>query len=731
MVMRSACLWAALALVLPAAAADWPEWRGPLRDGRSLESNLPERWSLAGENLLWKAPYGARSSPVVHGGRVYLQNGVGEGPTLQERLLALDADSGKLLWEHRWNIYLSDVPPHRIAWASPAVDPATGIIYTFGGNGTLLAISREGKRLWMRSLKEDYSLFTTHGGRTATPIIDGDLVITSAVASTWGAMANRSHRLMAFDKRTGETVWVSTPGGRPYDTSYSNPIIMDAGGMRLLVMGLGDGSLVGVKPQTGEPVWRIHVAQRGLNVTPAAVGTRVVFSHGDENIGSNVMGMVASLDVRKKGELQQSELAWSKHGIEAGTSSPVVDGERFYLIDSTANLAAYDHQTGREIWKKNLGLAQRASPVLADGKLYVGTEGGKFYILRPRADGVDVLSEVTLPESKVGLYSAGTPEPILGSAAVANGRIYFVSTDTLYCIGPKQAVRGPEVKPAPLPKGAGPVAWVQVRPEEVTLKPGAAVEFRAFAYDAQGRLIGEQKAEWSLDGLQAQMAGARLTAPAQTRGQAGLVKAAISGVTGAARVRIVPAPDYTEDFNSYKEGDVPPHWISAVAGRYKITELEGEKVLFKEPNETLFRRMRVFFGPNDLHDYTVEVDMMAPERRRQLGDGGIFAQRYGLVLFGNGQRVELQPWQPETKRTVSAKFAWQKDTWYRLKLRVENLPQGGVRARGKVWKRGEPEPDAWLVDRTDPLGEREGSPGIFGDAQFGVYYDNLKVTANR
>ena len=534
-VMRYACLWAAAALAFPLCAADWPEWRGPLRDGRSAEKNLPSEWSLDGKNLLWKAPYGARSSPVVHGGRVYLQNGAGEGPTLQERLLALDADTGKLLWEHRWNIYLSDVPPHRIAWASPAVDPATGIIYTFGGNGTLLAVSPQGKRLWMRSLKEDYGLFTTHGGRTATPIIDGDLVIVSAIASTWGAMANRSHRLMAFDKRTGETVWVSTPGGRPYDTSYSNPIIMEAEGLRLLVVGLGDGSLVAVKPQTGEPVWRIHVAQRGLNVTPAAVGTRVVFSHGDENIGSNVMGLVASLDVRKKGELKADDLAWAKPGIEAGTSSPVVDGDRFYLLDSTANLAAYDHATGRELWKKNLGLAQRASPVLADGKLYVGTEGGKFYILRPKADGVDILSEVTLPESKVGLYSAGTPEPILGSPAVANGRVYFVSTDTLYCIGPKQAARGGEVKPAPLAKGAGAVAWVQVRPEEVTLQPGASASFRAFAYDALGRLIGEQKAEWSLDGLQAQWAGTQITAPAQTRAERMFAPSSSSATDAATR----------------------------------------------------------------------------------------------------------------------------------------------------------------------------------------------------
>ena len=164
-------------------------------------------------------------------------------------------------------------------------------------------------------------------------------------------------------------------------------------------------------------------------------------------------------------------------------------------------------------------------------------------------------------------------------------------------------------------------------------KPSATANFRALAYDAQGRLIGEQKAQWSLDGLEATWAGTQITAPVQTRGQAGLVKAAIGGVTGAARVRIVPVPDYTDDFNRYGDNAVPPHWISAAAGRYKVITHEGEKVLFKEPNETLFRRMRVFFGPNDLHDYTVEVDMMAPERRRQLGDGGIFAQRYGLVLF--------------------------------------------------------------------------------------------------
>jgi hypothetical protein len=114
-----------------------------------------------------------------------------------------------------------------------------------------------------------------------------------------------------------------------------------------------------------------------------------------------------------------------------------------------------------------------------------------------------------------------------------------------------------------------------------------------------------------------------------------------------------------------------------------------------------------------------------------LGDAGIVAQRYQLVIFGNAQRLELQPWQPETERTVVHEFAWKKDTWYHLKLRVENMPGGKVKAQGKAWPTGEPEPAAWLVERIDPIGNREGAPGIYADAPFEVYFDNIKVTSNQ
>ena len=115
----------ALALVIPAAVllngSDWPEWRGPARTGVSTEAPLPSSWSPTGENLAWKVPYGGRSSPVVFGDRLYLQNTSGSGEMEQERVMAFNADTGKLLWEHRYNLFTSDVPPHRIAWASPAV----------------------------------------------------------------------------------------------------------------------------------------------------------------------------------------------------------------------------------------------------------------------------------------------------------------------------------------------------------------------------------------------------------------------------------------------------------------------------------------------------------------------------------------------------------------------------------------------------------------------------------
>src|SRR5205809_7398837 len=91
--------------VMNVSAADWPDWRGPLRDGVSVEKNLPEKWSRAGLNLAWKRPFGGRSTPVILGNRLYAQNSVGKGATQQERVLCLDTATGRVIWEHRLKLF--------------------------------------------------------------------------------------------------------------------------------------------------------------------------------------------------------------------------------------------------------------------------------------------------------------------------------------------------------------------------------------------------------------------------------------------------------------------------------------------------------------------------------------------------------------------------------------------------------------------------------------------------
>ncbi|HEU4596083.1 MAG TPA: PQQ-binding-like beta-propeller repeat protein, partial [Pyrinomonadaceae bacterium] len=423
-----------LLLLLPttASAADWAEWRGPERDGISKEKNLPVKWSPAGENLSWKAPYGGRSAPIVMNDRVYLVNTFGAGETLQERVMCLSADTGKVLWEHRFNIYLSDVPPHRVGWASPVGDPSTGNIYVMGVGGTVLALSKEGKVLWEHSLGEDMGLLTTHGGRTVSPIIDGDLLITSGVTFSWGTHSRGTHRFIAFDKKTGEIVWTSAPGGRPYDTTYAPPIIADVAGTRLLIQGTSDGFVHAIKPQTGEAVWKIEVSKRGLNTGVVVHGTTAVVTHSEENLESSEMGMILAVDAAGRGELKKEQVKWSKVGWQGGFSSPVLDGDRLYQIDNGANLAAFEVGTGKQLWLQNLGTIQKASPVWADGKLYVGTENGKFFIIEPSATGAKVLDEDQLG-------SEAAPEAIIASVAVSNGRVFLVTDANLYCIGKKSA----------------------------------------------------------------------------------------------------------------------------------------------------------------------------------------------------------------------------------------------------------------------------------------------------
>jgi outer membrane protein assembly factor BamB len=735
--------WIAIALVLPATAvirgADWPDWRGPARTGVSTETGLPSKWSTAGENLAWKAPYGGRSGPVVFGDHLYLQNTSGSGAAEQERVMCFNADTGKLLWEHRYNMFASDVPPHRLAWSSPVVDPATGNVFAISGGGLVMSLSKDGKVLWERSLAEEFGMWTTHGGRMSTPIVDGVQLIVSGLTFSWGQFAGGAHRFISFDKSNGQIRWVSAPEGRPTDTIYANPYVADVNGTRLFFSGGSDGAMHAIKIATGEPVWHWNVSKRGLNTSALMVGSDVIVTHSEENMEVNEMGMLAAVPAASKGTLTDKDARWIVRDVQAGYGSPVSDGQRIYIADNGGVLFAFDIKDGKQLWRKNLGTIQKSSPVLADGKLYVGTENGKFFILKPRADGVDVLDEVEMPPG-----TDGKPSPIIASPAVARGRVYVASMDGLFAIGPKGVAAA---APAPAPFGGGPVppppAWVTtallVTPTELILKPGQAASVRVREFNANGVELGgaPPQATWTLENLKGTIDGGTFTADPSAGAQAGLVKATAGAISASARIRVIPDLPWTFDFEA--GGETPPaHWVNAT-GKFAVRTLDGSKVLVKlaENPFAFAKRCRVFLGGPDYSDYTIEADVRAMEKRRQRGDVGIVGQRYEMMLSGSHERIELQPWQPETARTVKVDFPWKPDTWYTMKLEVQSMGAGKVRARGKVWAKGAPEPAAWAIERIDPIGSTKGAPGLYADAPSAagggseIYYDNIKVYRNK
>ncbi len=706
------------------AGGDWPDWRGPNRDGTSPEKGLPSQWSPSGQNLAWKAPYGARSGPVVYRDHLYLQNSAGKGAALQERIVALNADTGRLLWEHKFNVYLSDVPPHRVGWASPAVDATTGNVYALGVGGVLLSLSPDGKLLWQRSLGEDFGLVTTHGGRTVSPVIEGDLAIVSGITSGWGNQARGAHRFMAFDKKSGATVWVNSPGDRPFDTTYAPPIAAVISGVRLLIAGGSDGAMHAFKPLTGEPVWKFPMSKRGLNTGAVLKGTTVFVSHSEENFDTSEMGLLAALDGTATGSIAPKQVKWAIKNFQGGYSSPVIDGERLYQVDNGSVLYAFDTGSGKQVWRMNLGTIQKSSPVLADGKLYVGTENGKFYILKPGPAKAEILDEDLMG-------TEAQPEAIIGSPAISRGRIYLPTMDALYCIGKRSAAAVPAPAVADYSPVSGAATFLQVWPTELVLKPGDSVQLHTRMFNNQGRPVKDEPVTWVVQGLKGTVTpDGKFTAATEAVSQAGEVKASAGALSGGARIRVVPPLPWAWDFEALPKDLVPPHWVNAT-GKFQVRPRGNSKVLVKLADNAFTKRARAFLGQSNFANYTVEADVSAETKRRQMGDAGVVAQRYALVLFGNHQRLELQPWQPETERTVAVPFEWKPDTWYHLKLRVENQPGGKVRVLGKAWPSADPEPAQWSIERVDPIGNREGSPGIYADAPFEVFFDNLKVYPNQ
>jgi outer membrane protein assembly factor BamB len=758
---RTLSLLLFLAVSAPAGAADWTSWRGPLDNGFSPERDLPAEWDAATKkNLVWASPgNGGRTTPLIMKGRLYAIAGTGSGPTQQERVFCLDADSGKLIWERKFDVFHTDIVADRLGWTNMAADPETETVFAHTTAGLLLCLDRDGKTVWQRSLTEEYGRISGYGGRLNSPVVDEDQVIIGLNNASWGDQAAGRNRFVSFDKKTGAVRWWASTGNPVKDSYSSTPVVAVIGGQRLLISGGGDGFVHAFQARTGVKVWSFPFADGGINCSPVVQGDRVYIGHGDANISNGAQGSVVCLDGAKVKE-GKPEVVWQLDGIKVKFASPVLHEGKLYVCDDLGKLYAIDAEKGERLWRLIYGRNTKGSPVLADGKLYLADADGRFCIVDPEKKKIIHAAEFPAHD--------GVPTEVLGSPAVVNGRVYFMTTTTMYCIGKPDRRPGPVTAPKrPAEAGLpGKVAHIQVRPADVVLHPGESAKFEAFGYDANGKLVGPVEALWALEGqslpegapkppegapkpqpLQGDLAPARgdavksvtLTVKPAPPTQAGRVVATNMNLLGEARVRVAPALPYKPDFSKIPEGRSPSGWVNA-QGKFVVEKLkDGSFVLSKTTAvaSPLVARVNTYMAPPGLHDYTVEAEVMGLPNIDGLPDIGLVAARYTLMLAGNRQELRLVSWDalPRVDKTIAQ--PWKGDVWYSLKISHE-VKQGKAIVRGKFWQTGQPEPQGWQLEVTDDTPNTEGSPGLYGYAVgavpgklAGIHYRDISVTPNK
>lgn len=402
-----------------ALAENWPQWRGARLDGSSHETGVPVKWSKD-ENVVWRTelPGPAGSTPVIWDDRIYLTSADGDSLVL----IALDK-SGKHLWKRSLADHNKTVRGDEGNYASPSPSTDGKHVWAMMGTGDIGCFTADGQEVWKFNLQDRYGKFDIQFGMTSTPVLDGNRLYLQLLHSG-GA------KVIALDKLTGAEVWQQN---RPSDAreecehSYASPIIYRDDKLDLLVTH-GCDYVVAHRIDDGAEVWRCG----GLNplgnynptlrfvASPVAVPGLII-------VPSAKNGPVLALDPASKGDISDSKEGhfWTREHNTPDVPSPLVVDGLVYLCREDGTLLCLDAKTGAEIYPKPQRTHSdryRASPVYADGKIYLTARGGMVTVVKAGKT-FEVLSSNDLGEA------------ISSSPAISGGRIYLRTFNALYAIG--------------------------------------------------------------------------------------------------------------------------------------------------------------------------------------------------------------------------------------------------------------------------------------------------------
>jgi outer membrane protein assembly factor BamB len=401
-----------LAIAVSAHAEDWPQFRGPTGQGH-YAGRLPLEWTTT-RNVVWKQPIAGRgwSSPIVQDGRIYLTTAVPVPGSKDQSLQAqcLDAATGKQLWQREVFVQDGKKAPaihQKNSHASPTpLTDGKRLYVHFGHQGTA-CLDLDGTVRW-RTTKLRYAPVHGNGG---TPIRVDDRLIFAVDGSD-------QQFVVALDCATGEVIWKTDRNCTYYKKfSFGTPLAISVDGKSQVVCP-GSGAVVAYDPADGKELWRVRYD--GYSLIP-----RPVFGHGMVFLSTGYdRPRTLAIRIGGSGDITKTHVAWSTPKAAPHAPSPLLVGDELYTISDGGVVACFDARTGKVHWQERIDGGFSASPLYADGKIYVQSEEGTGTVLRAGKK-FEVLATNPLGERTLASYTA------------ADGALYVRTERHLYRIQQK------------------------------------------------------------------------------------------------------------------------------------------------------------------------------------------------------------------------------------------------------------------------------------------------------
>jgi outer membrane protein assembly factor BamB len=378
-----------------AQAADWPQWRGPDRDGISTESNWSVQWPSEGPPQLWQARVGqGYSSFAVSNGRLYTMGNINEN----DYVFCFDAATGVEIWKHSYPCSSRDPNGYHGARCTPTVDG--NLVFTISREGHLFCLDAQtGQVNWAKNLRKDYRASPPKWGFSGSPLVEGNLLLVET--------GGRGASMVALDKFTGKEIWRNGSDA----AGYSSPVAFSWAGERAVAT-FSARALVARRIRDGQELWRFpwRTSFDVNAATPIIKGDKAFISSG-YNKGAALVDFSG----------RQPRAVWQSRNMRNHINSSVLYNGYLYGFDEN-DLKCLEFETGREVWsQRRFG---KGSLIVADGKLIVYNDSGRLAVAEASPDGYREISGAQV----LGGRSTWVA-PVL-----SNGRIYCRSGETLVCL---------------------------------------------------------------------------------------------------------------------------------------------------------------------------------------------------------------------------------------------------------------------------------------------------------